>query len=320
MESLLELPQNLNILFHVDCLSSGNPVHVDHASAVKKRIIECLWVCLFCLTFLGLGEPACFHWELCLLVSRSLQQIQLSLQVTRASRTAESELVSSTISLLSWQHLSFWSSLRILGTNFAQIFRIFSSSWIIVCTVPTLTSNYAPNISIDKRRSLSMKFFIWPINSGVLTSLPLTHLSSSLTDSLPSFNLSKTGARFMQDGQKTIWCIPYVFVPFFPNLKQNFIAHHSSEVSSRPDSIFEIHQLWQSGFSRVYSNWCCSCLFKPEIIKIDQSSHKMYNNNILNFQEAMKILNACRKKVWKLIEWSSFMSEFLWWSLARFIS
>ena len=36
-ESFAELPQNLNILFLVDFLSSGNPVHLDHASAVKKR-------------------------------------------------------------------------------------------------------------------------------------------------------------------------------------------------------------------------------------------------------------------------------------------
>ena len=36
-ESLIELPFNLNIVFLVDCLSSGNPMHVDHASAVKKR-------------------------------------------------------------------------------------------------------------------------------------------------------------------------------------------------------------------------------------------------------------------------------------------
>ena len=34
-----------------------------------KRIIKSLWVDLLCLAFLGLGEPACFHWELCLLVS-----------------------------------------------------------------------------------------------------------------------------------------------------------------------------------------------------------------------------------------------------------
>ena len=52
---------------------------------------------------------------------------------------------------------------------------------------------------------------------------------------------------------------------------------------------------------RVYSNCCCSCSFKAEIIKIGQSSHKMYSNNILNFQESTTILNAHTKKVWKLI-------------------
>ena len=75
----------------------------------------------------------------------------------------------------------------------------------------------------------------------------------------------------MQDGLKAVWRIPYVSVEFFPSLKQNFIAYRSSKMSSRPDSIFEIHQLWQLGFSRVYSNCCCSCSFEPEIIKICQS-------------------------------------------------
>ena len=75
--------------------------------------------------------------------------------------------------------------LSTLGTNFARIFCIFSSSRIIVCTVPTLTPDCALIVSIDTRRSLSMKFFIWPINSGLLTSLLLPHLLSSLTDSLP---------------------------------------------------------------------------------------------------------------------------------------
>ena len=138
-----------------------------------------------------------------------------------------------------------------------------------------------------------------PINSGVLTSLLLPHLSSSLTDSLPSLNLlchSKIHARFMQDGWKAVWSIPYVSVAFFPSLKQNFIAYHFSKVSSRPDCTFEIQQLWQSGFSKVYSNCCCSCWFEPEIIKVDQSSHKMYSNNILNFQDCTPILNACTKK------------------------
>ena len=39
--------------------------------------------------------------------------------------------------------------------------------------------------------------------------------------------------------------IPYVSVAFLPSLKENFIAYSSSKVSSRPDCIFEIHQLWQ---------------------------------------------------------------------------
>ena len=76
-------------------------------------------------------------------------------------------------------------------------------------------------------------------------------------------------------------------------LKQNFIAYRSSKMS---DCLFEIHQQWQSDFSRVYSNCCCSCSFKPEIINIGLSSHKIYSNNILKFQESATILNACTKK------------------------
>ena len=85
--------------------------------------------------------------------------------------------------------------------------------------------------------------------SGVLTSLLLPHLSSSLTDSLLSLNLlchSKNDTRFMRDAPKAGWPIPYLSVTFFPNLKQNFIAYGSSKVSWRPECIFEIHHLWQS--------------------------------------------------------------------------
>ena len=83
------------------------------------------------------------------------------------------------------------------------------------------------------------------------------------------------------------------FCGIFPILKQNFIAYR---FSSRPDCIFEIDHLWQSGFSRVYSSCCCSCSFEPEIIKSGQSSHKMYSNKILNLQESTIILNAPTKK------------------------
>ena len=163
--------------------------------------------------------------------------------------------------------------------------------WIYICDYITI---------------VTLTLTLWPINSGVLTSLLLPHLSPSLTDSLPSLNLlcqSKTDARFMQAGRKAVWSIPYVSVAsFFPSLKQNFIAYRSSKVS---DCIFEIPQLWQSGFSKVYSKCCCSCSFEAEIIKIGQSSHKMYSNNMLNFQESTTILNAHTKKVWKLIVWTS---------------
>ena len=46
------------------------------------------------------------------------------------------------------------------------------------------------------------KLTVWPINSGVLTTLLLPHISSSLTNSLPSLNLlchSKTHAWFMPE-------------------------------------------------------------------------------------------------------------------------
>ena len=110
----------------------------------------------------------------------------------------------------------------------------------------------------------------------------------------------------MQDTPKAVWCIPYVSVAFFPSLKHNFIAYPSSKVS---DCIFEIYLLWQSGFCRVYSNSCCSRSFEPEIIKVGQSTHKMYSNNLVNFQESMTILSAGTKKVWKLIEGTTYINN-----------
>ena len=166
------------------------------------------------------------------------------------------------------------------------------------------------------RRNLFLNSLKTSINCGVLTSLLLPHFSSSLTDSLPFLNLlchSKTDTRFMQDGRKAVWSIPYIVsVAFFPSLKQKFIAYCSSKVSWHPDCIFEIYLLWQSGFTRVYSNCCCSCSFEAEIIRIGQSSHKMYSNNIVNFQESTTILNACTKKVWKLIEVTTYIYIYIY--------
>ena len=52
----------------------------------------------------------------------------------------------------------------------------------------------------------------------------------------------------------------------------------------------------------MYSNCCCSGSFEPEIIKIGRSSHKMYSNKILNFQESTTTLNACTKKSGNLLK------------------
>ena len=116
----------------------------------------------------------------------------------------------------------------------------------------------------------------------------------------------------MQDGRKAVGSIPYISVAFFPISKQNFIAYCSSKVSSHQDCIFEIHELWQSGFSRVYFNCCCSCSFEAEIIKIGQSSYKMYSNNIVNFQKSTTILNAHTKNVWKLIVCTSYIYIYIY--------
>ena len=56
--------------------------------------------------------------------------------------------------------------------------------------------------------TLTLTLTVWPINSGVLTSLLLPHLSSYPTDSLSSLNLlchSKTDARFMQAFHTFLW-------------------------------------------------------------------------------------------------------------------
>ena len=98
------------------------------------------------------------------------------------------------------------------------------------------------------------------------------------------------------------------FCDIFPSWKHIFVGYRFTKVSSGPYCIFKIHQLWQSGFSRVYSNSCCSRLSESEIIKIGQSSHKIYSNNILNFQVYTTILTACTKKGWKLIECITYIS------------
>ena len=124
-----------------------------------------------------------------------------------------------------------------------------------------------------------------------------TRLPAFLESLMPRKNWCSIHARWSKSSLKH----SIHFYGSFPSLKHNFLAYRSSKVSSRPDCIFEIHQPWQSDFSWVYSNCYCSCWFEPEIIKIGQSFHKIYSNNIVNFQVSTTILNVCTKKVWTLI-------------------
>ena len=140
------------------------------------------------------------------------------------------------------------------GNATDPIWRVLASSDRISSWTPLKPQHSNPNRLANQ---------LW-----LLTSLLLPHLSSSLTDSLPSLNLLchlKTHAWFMQMVEKQSEAFHTFLWHFFPSLKHNLVAYRSSKVSSSPDCIFEIHQLWQSGFSRVYSNCCCSCPFEAEI-------------------------------------------------------
>ena len=90
---------------------------------------------------------------------------------------------------------------------------------------------------------------------------------------MPLQNWSSSHARWLKSSLKH----SIHFCGIFSEFKTEF---YFISFSSRPDCIFEIHQLWKSGFSRLYSNWCCSCSFEQEIIKIGQSSHKMYSKEV----------------------------------------
>ena len=178
------------------------------------------------------------------------------------------------------------------GNATDSIWRVLASSDGISSWTPLKPqhSNLNPNPNPLANQLWSIDFLTPP------TPLIIPHRLPAFLESLiPLQNWCSIHARCSKSSL-------YVSVSFFQSLKQNFIAYCSSKVSSRPDCIFEIHQLRQSGFSRVYSNCCCSCSFEAEIIKMGQSSQERYSNNILNFQETTSILNAYTKKSGNLLK------------------
>ena len=185
------------------------------------------------------------------------------------------------------------------GNATDPIRRMLASSQGISSWTPLKSQHSNPNPKLWANQLECIDFLTPPIPLIIPNRLP-AFLESLMTLE----NWCSIHARW----SKTVWSIAYVSVAFFPSLKQNFIAYRSSKVSSRPDCIFEIHRIWQSGFSRVYSNSCCSISFEAEIIKIGQSFHKMYSNNVLNFHESTTISNAHLEKVWKLIVCTTYLT------------
>ena len=151
------------------------------------------------------------------------------------------------------------------------IWRVLASSDGISSWTPLKAQQSNPNPNPLANQLWSIDFFI--------PSTPLIipyRLPAFLKSLMPLKNWCLIHARWSKNSLKH----SIRFYGTFPSLKQNFIVYRFSKVS---DCIFETHQLWQSDFSRVYSDSGCSCWFEPEIIKIGQSSYKMYSNNILNF-------------------------------------
>ena len=175
-----------------------------------------------------------------------------------------------------WQGWSYGQVHCLRGNATDPIWRVLASSLGIPFWTPLKPQHSNPNPKLLANQLWYIDFFTPP------THLIIPHRFSAFLESLIPL---KTDARLIQDAPNSVWSIPYVSVAFFPSLKHNFIVYRFSKMSSCPDCVFEIHQLWQSGFSRGFSNSFCSCSFEPQIkIRTAQSSHKIYSNNILNFQ------------------------------------
>ena len=185
--------------------------------------------------------------------------------------------------------MELWTSALSWWKATDPIWRDLASFYVISCRSPLKPQHSNPNPNPLANQLWCIDFLTPP------TPLIIPHRLPAFLESLmPLKNSCSIHARWSKSSLK--YSIRLCGI-FFPILKQNFIAYRSSKVSSHPDCIFEIHKLWQPGFSRVYSNSCCSCSLEPEIIEIGQSSHKMYSNNIVNFQESTTILYACKKSL-----------------------
>ena len=153
------------------------------------------------------------------------------------------------------------------------IWRVLASSLGISSWTPLKPQHSIPNPSPLANQLWCIGFLTPPAR------LIISHRLPAFLESLMPFkNWCSINARWSKSSLKH----SIRFCGIYSKFKTEFFAYRSSKVS---DCIFESHQQWQSGFSVVYSNGCCSCSLEPKIIKTGQSSHKMYSNSILNFRK-----------------------------------
>ena len=171
------------------------------------------------------------------------------------------------------------------GNATDPIWRVLASSNRISSWTPLKPQHSNPNPNPLANQ-------IWCIDFLTpLTPLIIPHRLPAFLESLmPLKNWYSIHPRWLKSSLKHSIC----FCGIFSKFKTQFygISFFWSVLTSR------LH-FWNSPAVTI-RHCCCSCSFEPEIIKIGQSSHKMYSNNILNFQEST-ILNACTKKSGNLL-------------------
>ena len=143
-----------------------------------------------------------------------------------------------------------------VGNATNPIWRVLASSDGISCWTPLKPQHSNPNPNPNPLANQ-----LWCIDF-LTPSTPLIiphRLPAFLESLMPLKNWCSIHARWSKNSLKH----SIGFYGIFSKFKTEFYCLSSSKVS---DCIFEIHQLWQSGFSRVYSNSCCSCSFEPQII------------------------------------------------------
>ena len=127
------------------------------------------------------------------------------------------------------------------GNATKPIWRVLACSQGISFWTPLKPQHSNPNPNPLANQLWCIDFLTPP------TALIIPHRLSAFLESLmPLKNWCSIHARWLKSSLKH----SIRFCGISSRFKQNFIAYCSSKMSPRPDCIFEIHQLWQSGFSK----------------------------------------------------------------------